>query len=55
MRERRRGQEAGLARLEEERAQLRDAAEALSERYEDVKDRGLSSLNLNVTCLVLDS
>ena len=37
---RRRAQEASLAGLEEERGRLRAAAEGLSERHEDVRDRG---------------
>ena len=40
LRERKVGQEKSLAALEEDRGELRDAAEALSERYEDVKDKG---------------
>ena len=38
--ERRAEQERLLQRLERERIKARDEAEALSERYEDVKDRG---------------
>ena len=40
LRERKAGQVQSLTALEEDRGELRDAAEALSERYEDVKDKG---------------
>jgi len=40
LRERKAGQVQSLSALEEDRGELRDAAEALSERYEDVKDKG---------------
>jgi len=40
LRERKAGQVQSLVVLEEDRGELRDAAEALSERYEDVKDKG---------------
>jgi len=40
LRERKAGQVQSLIALEEDRGEMRDAAEALSERYEDVKDKG---------------
>merc|ERR1719237_1167595 len=40
LRDRRTNQETLLARLEQERGKVRDRAELLSEKYEDVKDRG---------------
>ena len=40
LRERKAGQVKSLTSLEEDRGELRDGAEALSERYEDVKDKG---------------
>ena len=38
--DRRNNQQALLARLDKERGKVRDRAELLSEKYEDVKDRG---------------
>ena len=40
LQDRRTSQENLLARLDQERAELRDRAELVSEKYEDVKDRG---------------
>merc|ERR1719237_1069283 len=40
LRDRRTNQETLLARLEQERGKVRDRAELLSEKYEDVRDRG---------------
>ena len=40
LQDRRTSQENMLARLDQERAELRDRAELVSEKYEDVKDRG---------------
>jgi len=51
LRERKAGQEKSLAGLEEDRGELRDAAEALSERYEDVKDKG-DELRLRVEAVL---
>ena len=38
--DRRNNQQALLVRLDKERGKVRDRAELLSEKYEDVKDRG---------------
>ena len=40
LQDRRTCQETLLARLDQERAELRDRAELVSEKYEDVRDRG---------------
>ena len=40
LQDRRTSQETLLARLDQERAELRDRAELVSEKYEDVRDRG---------------
>jgi len=51
LRERKAGQVQSLTALEEDRGELRDAAEALSERYEDVKDKG-DELRLRVEAVL---